>query len=353
MEGKKILIVCFGAIGDVTRALPLAVRIKKQWPSCTLDWAIEPISQSIVKGHPAIDTVRLFDRPRGLSAFWRFVQEVRSEKYDLVLDLQRHIKSGFVSFRSGAPRRIGFHRKNSREYNWLFNTESIRAWEHYSPKVLQYQSFGDALGLPSMEPLDFGLRPSSEERESFQEKLREIWGSTAESELPGREKRIALILGSTWPSRFWMAEYYVELIRRMSESDGYTFFLLGGPAEEAFAESIFSQCAPGSAVNLVKKTSLRELVPLFSEVSMAVGSDSGPMHIAAALEIPVISLWGSTSPKRSAPYGSEALILQSAIACSPCYRKDCPGLDTLCMRSISVDAVVARIQSSQIISEGR
>jgi lipopolysaccharide heptosyltransferase II len=295
-----------------------------------------------VRGHPAIDNVRLFDRPSGFSAFLRFVREVRAERYDLVLDLQRHVKSGFVSMRSGAPRRIGFHRKNSREFNWLFNTECIREWEHYSPKVAQYQSFGDALGLPTMEPLDFGLEPSLDEKESFRRKLKEEWGDAHDSKLPPKEQRVALILGSTWQSRFWLAERYVELVRRMS-AEGYTFLLVGGPSEEQFAKEIISQCTAGTAVNLVKKTSLRELVPLFSEVSMALGSDSGPMHIAAAVGIPVISLWGSTSPKRSAPYGSESLILQSAVACSPCYRKDCPGLDTLCMKSISVDAVMAQM----------
>jgi len=337
---KKLLVVCHGAIGDVTRALPLVCRIKKHWPSTVIHWGVEPISSSIVIGHPAIDKVHVFNRPEGFSAYRDYLRRLKAEKFELVLDLQRHFKSGITSFLTGAKTRIAFNKKNSREGNWLFSTQQVKAMPHYSIKTEQYQNFGDVLGLPRDEKLDFSLKPNEEEKTKIEEIFTEQ-GFFTENPQP----YIALILGSTWQSRFWKAEYYSELINKMYIKFGYTAVLIGSRSEKEFSEQIMKSCEPSTVLNLVEKTSLRDLVGVFSVCSCAVGSDSGPMHIAAGVGIPVISLWGATSPLRSAPYGSEKLVLQSPVGCSPCYKKNCPGLDTLCMADIPVNAVVARLES--------
>ncbi len=334
---QKVLIVLLGAIGDVARALPLAVRLKRHWPHTELHWAVEPISRSLLEGHPAIDSLKVFDRPKGLPAFRRFLRAIRAENYDLVLDMQRHFKSGVSSWSTAAPRRIGFHRKNSREFNWLFATEQIAASEHFSSKTLQFQKFGDALGLPELSPLDFGLTATPAEKTKIRQLIEEGNG--------GGQSYVAFILGSTWPSRFWQAEAYAQLAQRLSQELSFTALLLGAKGEQEFAEKIQSYSGPRAVKNLVGKTTLRELVPVFEIASCAVGSDSGPMHIAAAVSCPIVSLWGSTSPARSAPYGSESSVMQSAIGCSPCYRKHCPGLDSECMRDISWQAVFAQVKA--------
>ena len=98
-------------------------------------------------------------------------------------------------------------------------------------------------------------------------------------------------------------------------------------------------------IDLSGETSITDLVALFSRSRLAAGPDCGPMHIAAAMGIPVVSLWGATSPARSAPYGSESFVLQSAIGCAPCYRRRCPGLNRLCMFKIPPEAVLARVET--------
>ena len=90
-------------------------------------WSIEPASLPLVQGHPAIDEVIVFDRQRGWKAFWPFLAKIRARKFDLVLDLQRHLKSGIVSWWSGAPQRIGFSRTDTKELNWIFNNMHIEA----------------------------------------------------------------------------------------------------------------------------------------------------------------------------------------------------------------------------------
>lgn len=343
-EPKKILIILLGAIGDVVRGLPVAVRIKRAWPDAEITWAVEPISKGLVSEHPAIDKVIVFDRPRGLPAYLRFIKELRKEKFDLVLDMQRHLKSGFSSLATGAKRRIGFHRKNSRELNWLFNTESSEPAEHFSSKTEQFQLFGDALGLAKLSPLEFGFEVSEEKKEAL-EKLMQEAARARGLELPESGKRAVLILGSTWESRFWFPERYRETIIGLKKNYGIVSILIGAKGEREFADQILANDPNLPAIDLVGKTSISDLITLFSLVTCAIGSDSGPMHIAAAMKKPVISLWGATSPKRSAPYGSEDLVLQSAIGCSPCYKHTCPVLNRLCMYDIPAEAVLARVDT--------
>jgi heptosyltransferase I len=339
---KRALVILHGAIGDVVRALPLAMRLKKFWPETELHWAVEPISRPLVEGHPAVDKVIVFERPKGLPAYFGFVAELRKTRYDLVLDLQRHFKSGITSWLSGRARRVGFHRANAREFNWLFNNEHIGRLEHLSSKIWQFQRFGDLLGLPRSEKLEFGLYPREEELGQIEKVIVEACAAGG-FPVPAPEKRVVLILGSTWESRFWLAEHYASLCTMLYEQRGLVAVLAGGKREQEFAGKVQGFLGRIPAVNLVEKTVLRELVAVFSKACLAIGSDAGPMHIASAVGLPVISLWGSTSAQRSAPYGSESLVLQSAVGCSPCYRRTCPGLDQVCMAEITPGDVMRKV----------
>ena len=345
-NNQKVLIVLLGALGDVTRGLSMAVRIKEAWPECHLSWAVEPKSRDMVEALGCVDKVFVFDRPRGFKAYLSFIKELRQEKFDLVLDMQRHFKSGVTSWSTKAKRRIGFNRKNAKEFNWLFNTEYISAVDNFSAKIEHYHLFGDLLNLPRGESHNFGLQASAKEIG----KIKNLVASSGCSVDSNGRVFVGLILGSTWPSRFWYASHYRELIAELSQKHKVTFLLLGGPSEAEFAEDVEQGFDNDLVVNLVGKTSVRDLISVFSISTIAIGSDSGPMHIAAAMKIPVISLWGSTSPLRSAPYGSEDLVLQSPVACAGCYKKICPGLATLCMSEIPSKAV-SSIASAKIAAE--
>ena len=339
-QPDRILIVLMGAIGDVVRGLPLATRLKQSWPSTHITWAVEPISRPLVEHHPSIDQVVVFDRPRGFSGYRSFVKELRRSPYDLCIDLQRHFKSGVTSRLSGAPLRLGFDRGNAREFNWLFNTHRVPPQDRFSPKIDQFQRFGDTLGLAAQSPLDFGLAISDDELLDVDAILKQ--GVTDPTLL--KNSRVALLLGSTWESRFWFAEHYGALIDELHKRWGMVSLLIGSKGERAFADEVLNKATSSATIDLVGKTSLRQLLGVFQRSHCAVGSDSGPMHMAAAVGIPVISLWGATSPTRSGPYGSEGYMLQSAIGCSPCYLRKCPGLGRLCMSEIPVEAVLAQVE---------
>ncbi len=340
----RLLFILHGAIGDVVRALPLATRIRENWPSTKIFWAVEPKSADILADHPAIDQRIIFQRGRGNSEFRRFLREVRKVEADVALDLQRHLKSGWVSRATGAKLRLGFHRRNSKEGNWLFNNHHLPFFPDTLPKIWHYQKFGDFLGLPPIENLDFGLRFPGEIATESESLLR-----TACDErnvpLPEPSRRVALLIGGSWKSKLWNPFAFATLARRVTEELGALPILLGGRDDVQLAESIIRTLPNLECVSLAGRTNLRQLAYLLTQVRSAVSSDSGPMHIAAAVGTPVVSLWGPTDPRRTGPYRNEQNIVQTSIGCSPCYRRACPGLGTLCMSDIPHEIVFFRLRT--------
>lgn len=329
---QRILIVLLGAIGDVVRAMPLAMRVRRGFPRAHVAWAVEPIAAPLLDAHPAIDETIVFRRDLGSRAFLPFLAEVRRRRFDLVLDLQRHLKSGVVSRASGAPVRVGFHRSNGKEGNWIFNSRSIPPQSHWSSKLRQYLAFADALGLPEA-PVEFGLELRPEEQPRI------------DSLLQGAPRPfVAAFVGSTWESRFWFPEATVEVLRILRERHGLGAVLLGGRGDAGFAAAV-SSASPEGTLDRVGRTRLRDLIGILGRAEVAFGPDSGPMHIAAAVGTPVVSLWGATSPLRSAPFGFEDLSIVGGVACHPCYLRRCP-IGRLCMRAITTARVLEAVEAA-------
>ncbi len=337
---KRILIILNGAIGDVVRALPLLGRVRRGFPDAHIAWAIEPKSAPILEGHPWLDETILYDRRRAPWSFIPFLKRVRGGRFDLAIDLQRHLKSGIISVVSGARDRIGFSANNTKELNHLFSTRRIEPQPEMRLKLLQYQAFGEALGLP-LAPVEFGLSASRMERELAQILLKGAPGP-----------RLGVILGSSWPSRIYFPKSIAAVVRGVCDrdnlnGDGPALFpvLLGGPDETALASEVMRELGGVGALNLAGKTSLRDLIAIFPECEAAFGPDSGPMHIAAAVGCPIVSLWGATSPKRSAPWGFDDFAITGEIPCHPCYLRECP-VGRECMHRIAPEAVIEALRGA-------
>jgi ADP-heptose:LPS heptosyltransferase len=332
---RRVLIVLLGAIGDVVRALPLLGRIRLGWPDAHIAWAVEPKASPMVERHPWLDEVIVYDRRLAPWSFAPFLRAVRARQFDLVLDLQRHLKSGVTSFASGARERIGFAAANTKELNHLFSTRHIAPQPNMRLKLLQYQAFADSLGLPAA-PIEFGLRASAQE----QERVRGLLRATPRPIL-------GVILGSSWPSRLYfpesVAQVVLSLARPASGTAALFPVLLGGRAETGIAAEVMRLLGERPALNLAGQTTLRDLIAIFPQCAAAFGPDSGPMHIAAAVGCPVVSLWGSTAAERSAPWGCADFAISSDIRCHPCYLRDCP-IGRECMRRIEPERVAATIR---------
>lgn len=330
IAAQRILLVLHGSIGDVTRALPLARLLRGGYPKAFIAWSVEPASAPLLEGNPAIDEVILFDRRHWWKSFGAFLRQIRRRRFDLVLDLQRHLKSGVISRSSGAPHRLGFHRGDAKECNWLFNNLFIERCGNDISKLDHYLKFAEFLGLPKAPPQwEFAL--SSVERNSVDTHLAGVNGPFA-----------ALFVGTRWESKNWFVDQIAACADLLHRDHGLAVVLLGGAADRQLAAQTLALVGPG-VVDLAGRTSLREAMGIIARAKVAVGPDTGLMHIAAALHVPVISLWGATDPARTGPYGFESLAIKGAAPCSPCYLKRC-SIGRLCMRSIGTADIAEKLK---------
>jgi lipopolysaccharide heptosyltransferase II len=322
----RILIVLPGALGDVIRALPLLGRIRGAHPDATLGWVVEPLSAPLLDGHAWLDHVHRFERGRDVAGWVAVVRALRAGRYDVALDLGRGVKSAVLVRASGARRRIGFAREDAREGAWLVATEQLPPQGVGRSKLEQFLAFGAALGA-SEGPIEFGLRPTDAERARAATLLDRLDGPL-----------VAACVGSSCPSRRWGAARTAAVLEALHAAHGTSAVVLGAGADVAFGEAVTARL-PGRARNLAGQTTLRELLAILARARIAFGPDSGALHLAAALGVPVVSLWGATSAQRSAPRGSERWVASGRTPCSPCFLTRCP-IERACMRTIEVAEVV-------------
>jgi len=331
-EIKKVLIVLHGSIGDVTRALPLAAMLRRSFPHLFLAWSVEPACFPLLQGNRAIDQIIVFDRARWWKSARDFLGRVRAGKFDLVLDLQRHFKSGLISWWSGAPRRLGFNRRDSKEFNWLFNNRRLPAYGDRIAKLEHYLKFADHLGIERTLPeWDFNL--TAEEQAFVNRHLGESGGAFA-----------VLFVGARWESKRWFPAQIAECAEHLRQEYDFKVVLMGGSSDRNLAGEACARARSG-LINLVGRTSLREAIGIIQRARLAVGPDTGLMHVAAAVGTPVVSVWGATRPERAGPYGFADLVIQGKAPCVPCERRKCP-IDRVCMRSITASQIRYKIRDA-------
>ncbi len=332
-DPQRILIVLHGSIGDVTRALPLAGMLRRAFPHAFLAWSVEPACFPLLQNNPAINEIIVFDRAHWRRSAGPFLAKVRAGGFDLVLDLQRLLRSGVISWWSGARRRIGFHRRDSKEGNWLFNNRHIPAYGENISKLEHYLKFAEYLGIERTAPeWDFNL--SAAERAAVDRHLSQLHRPFA-----------VLFVGTRWQSKQWFPAQIGQCAERLAREFALDVALLGGKDDEDLAREAAELSAAAPVLNLTGQTSLREAIGIIERASIAVGPDTGLMHIAAAVGTAVISLWGATDPTRTGPHGFADLVLRGRAPCVPCRRRTC-AIDRICLRSITIEEIDAKIRDA-------
>lgn len=329
-DPRRILIVLHGSIGDVTRALPLAEMLRRGFPRASLAWSVESSCLPLLQGNSAIDEIIHLERRRWWKNVGPFLARVRAGDFDLVLDLQRLFKSGFISWWSGAAQRIGFHREDSKEFNWIFNNLHIPAYGDGIPKLEHYLKFVDYLEI-ERSPLEWHFNSTVEEQASIAGHLSKIRGPFA-----------ALFVGTRWQSKQWFPAQISRCADQLQRDYQLDAVLLGSNDDRALAREV-EMHATSPLINLVGRTSLREAIGVIQRARIAVGPDTGLMHIAAAVRTPIISLWGATSPQRTGPYGYGELVLQGRAPCVPCQRRTC-AIGRVCLQSITPEQIGAKMR---------
>lgn len=327
----QLLIILMGSLGDVVRGFSILPPLRNQVPALNIVWLVEPKCAELVQLHPMIDEVIVFERSKGLSALKSLYRELKARHFDLTLDMQRHFKSGLFSFFSGARCRVGFNPRDAKEFNWLFNNSFIDHFPDSIPKIRAYQDFLRKADVKISGPLQFGLK--------------ELIPDLKETGVRLPKDYIAIVLGSSWPSKDWPMTAYERFIRFIVTESDYIPVLIGGKDQQDQAKSLSKKFPVDRLLNYTGTTTLKDLLIILDGAVLAVGPDTGPGHIAAALSVPYISVFGPTDEKRVAPYGCEDLVVKSGLACSPCSKRKCPGLGQICMRTISADMIWHRAKS--------
>jgi len=320
-----------GSLGDVARGLCLVAHLKIHRPQSRITWLVEPKWSELVRLNHQIDRMIIFKRAWRLAAVWRLFTDLRRDRFDITLDLQRILKSGFFSLLSGAGRRIGFHRRNAKEFNWIFNNEHIAYFSDDLPKIRHYLKFTEYLGLPEPDRLDFGFSSLSVE-------------NTAPGVIAKMPKQfVAVVLGTSWETKNWHFNGYLDLIRQILSQYKLNIVLVGDPSQQALSARLIQTINSPALLDLVGQTTLPELLALLKAAVAGVGPDSGPGHLAAAVGTPFVTLFGPTSAARTAPHGCEKLIVTAEVDCAACYRKRCPDRNKECMLAIQADAVMEKL----------
>jgi heptosyltransferase I len=285
----RICIVMMSAVGDAVHVMPIIHALKAHHPRAHITWVLQPGPATLVRGHPLVDEIVLFDRARGWRAFLDVRRALASRRFDLVLALQVYFKAGVVTSFAHAPVKLGFDRARARDANWLFTTHRIPP--HTGQHVqAQYFEFLDALGVPHGAPA-WGLGPWNAEEREWQRQF------VAQFDRP----IVPMVVGTSKPAKDWFADRWVQVCHALYHEHGLQPVLVGGRSErEVAAESVIMQGAPFAHSAL--GSGLRRLAAILDAAALAISPDTGPLHLAVALRTPVIGLMGYTNPKRVGPY---------------------------------------------------
>jgi heptosyltransferase I len=285
----RIGIVMMSAIGDAVHVLPVVTALKRHAPRCSISWVLQPGPASLVRGHPDVEEIVLFRKDRGWRALLDARRELASRPFDLVLDLQVYIKAGLVTALTRSPVKLGFDRARARDANWLFTTARIPP--HVPQHVQdQYFEFLTVLGVPH-EPIEWKLGPWPSERGRQRELFLEFTRPTA-----------LLVIGSSHPEKEWLPERWAALADALYTEYRLQPVLAGGRSPRELATETAIRSAVRTPIQSTLGVPLRELVALIDGSVLVVSLDTAPLHMAVALDRPVISLMGYNNPRRVGPY---------------------------------------------------
>lgn len=345
---RRILIVKLSAIGDVIQTLPMLAALRAEFPRAGIDWVVEEDARELLEGHPALNRVivsrrkawqrEIFQRGRlsaSLKEIKDFIRELRAREYDWVIDVHGILKSGVVVGLSRGKRKIGFRRspKIADEGNYFFTRERYRPLDIERHAVERYLDLIAQLGVP-VEPVSLTYECGGEARRRAEDLL---FGAGS----VGRPL-VAIHPVAKWATKQWPAGNFVEVAEKLGQT-GASVVFTGSPGDFPVTEEMVKRASKhGRVLNLAGKTNLRELAAVFSAADLVLSTDTGPMHLAAAVGAPLVALFGPTAPWRTGPYGKGPTVLRKDIGCSPCFKKSCPTME--CMKSISVRDVMEAVK---------
>lgn len=326
LDAERICVIKPSALGDVVQSLPLLPALRQRFPQAEISWVVNRELQDLLVGHPELHAVVPFERKGGPRSWWQFGRRLRAARFDLVFDLQGLLRTGAMTWVSGARYRVGL--QTAREGSGLTVNLVIPDTSRQVPAHARYWRVAEALGVGDV-PQHTQIVTSAIDDE--------VAGGLLKSLTP---PIIAVQPGARWVTKRWPLASFAALLRRAREHWSASFVLLGSAGERAETDALEQQLGFDRVANLAGRTSLKQLAALFRRVQFAISNDSGPLHLAAGMGVPVLGLFTCTSPILSGPPPAAHELVSTNVACAASYRKQCPQRGTAheaCLHELSVD----------------
>jgi lipopolysaccharide heptosyltransferase I len=345
---KKILIIRLSAIGDVLRVLPALQVLKKNFPDSHIAWVVEETARDILKAYPDIDDIIIFPKKsilkklksrkemgEGLKQFILFIREIRNKRFDLVIDFHGLFKSGIISFFSGAPERVGFTKVFTKEFNFLFNNRRFPLDNHKISRIDRNLTLLKNMGL------DINHTPPVIHVPKYDsEFIRQFF---KQQQIDPRRPIIAIHPGTspTTPYKRWDAFRYAVVADQVI-ADSAAQIIFTWAAQEIEMVQEITRLMKYRAIIAPETKNLCQLAEIFRNSHLYLGSDTGPMHLAAFVGIPVVALFGPTDIVVNEPYTQTPhIILRKEVDCSPCRKYACRK--KICMQKIKEESVIRAV----------
>ena len=333
---KKILVIRYRFIGDTVLTIPFLRNLRAAYPDARIDMLVGPISGDILLNCPYIDNLITFDTTRKhkyenskekRKSFFSYVKLLKKTGYDKAYILKRSFSSAALAFLAGIPERIGF----DTEYRGIFLTKRIK----YVENRHEVECFLDVLRMDNIPVNDSYLENwlSKESKSKISRILQEEAAS----------QKVLIHATSGNKNKQWNPQNFAKVVEYLSNKNGLQVFYTGTKSDkEAYDEihSHINQKLRIEPINLCGKLSIQDSMALISEMNFVLGVDSGTLHLAASLNIPVIGIYGPMNPIKWQAWGNNHIALYSTINCVPCgLKKPCPR-EIACLKEISPDMVI-------------
>lgn len=320
---KKILIIRPSSFGDIVHGLPFLSSITQAFPEAQIHWVVARGLHTFLKNHPLIDRLWIIDKDRWkqpgylkktIKEIFVFLRDLKSQHFDVSIDLSGLLRSGLISMASGAGIRLGF--EESDEGSPFFYTHKIKGGTEIHA-IDRYLKIAKFMGCDT-SVIKYPFAPFPENPQVCRS-------------LPGEYIVMAPSAGKE--ANLWPAKRFGQLAAKLPLPS----VIVSSPGDAYLAQEV-EKNADGNTVSLAGRTSLKELISVIANASFFISNDTGPMHIAAALDVPVFAIFGPANPVRTGPYGNIHTVIKEDLPCSPCYRKK-PCDDFKCMNNITVEKV--------------
>jgi lipopolysaccharide heptosyltransferase II len=324
-EIKKILLIKPRGIGDIVLSTIVLDNLSSYFPASEIHYLVEEFAKQSVENNPLIKKIHTMQKTEFA---YSVARRIRKEKYDLIIDMWSNPRSAQITFLSGAKHRVGYSYRG-RRYAYNIKANSGRGDVHSAEHNLELLK---AIDVPiTSKNIHYHINENSQEKaDTFFQESKLI-----------NKTIIGIIPSGGWESKRCDAEKWIEICRELIRQFDVSLLLLWGPGDEIDVEKIKVKLK--NEIVLSPETDVDEMAALINNCDLIIANDSGPMHIAAALDVPTLGLFGPTDPKNHGPYNTNSdYIIRDDLHCIICNKLTCP-YDHECMKELPADEVMLKV----------